>query len=150
MEKRLVYVYSLYKELEGDEMKFEWTNDTNSFVIYTIKLVDDSAFLIKTLNVSDSFLNNLTKEYDSINMIFMQYGNEWTIYKLNTTKKYFENIVRDNKNYPSFHKLIYDEILYPSSPTGPMVPAFFHNRSSLQEVISGQISRKYQILINFN
>ena len=28
MEKRLVYVYSLYKELEGDEMKFEWTNDT--------------------------------------------------------------------------------------------------------------------------
>ena len=28
-EKRLVYVYSLYKELKGNGMKFERTNDTN-------------------------------------------------------------------------------------------------------------------------
>ena len=28
-EKRLVYVYSPYKELKGDRMKFERTNDTN-------------------------------------------------------------------------------------------------------------------------
>ena len=31
-----------------------------------------------------------------------------------------------------------------------MVPAFFRNRASLQETISGRIPRKYQILINFN
>ena len=40
--------------------------------------------------------------------------------------------------------------LYPSGLTGPMVPTFFHNRASLQEAMIGRISRKYQILINFN
>ena len=45
-------------------MKFEWKNDTNSFVSYTIKLVDDSTFLTTTLNVSDRFFNNLAKEYN--------------------------------------------------------------------------------------
>ena len=66
------------------------------------KLVDDSTFLTKTLNVSDSFLNNLAKEYDRENMIFMQYGNEWIIYKFHITKKYFENIIRDKKKLSVF------------------------------------------------
>ena len=70
---------SSYKELEGDRMKFERTNDTNPFVSYTTKLVDDSTFLTKTHNVSDSFLNNMAKEYNRKNMIFMQYGNDWII-----------------------------------------------------------------------
>ena len=32
---------SLYKELAGDRMKFERTNDSSPFTSYTIKLVDN-------------------------------------------------------------------------------------------------------------
>ena len=40
-KKRLVYVYSPYKELEGDGMKLEQTNENPSLFSHTIKLVDD-------------------------------------------------------------------------------------------------------------
>ena len=61
-----MYVYSPYKELEGDGMKFERTNENASLISYTIKLVDDSTYLTKTLEVTDVFLGN---QYDLENMI---------------------------------------------------------------------------------
>ena len=70
-KKRLVYVYSPYKELAGDGMKFERTNDSSPFTSYTIKLVDDSTHLTKTLDISNNFIDELAKVYDRKNLIFM-------------------------------------------------------------------------------
>ena len=78
----------------------------------------------------------------------MQYRNEWIIYKFNITKKYFINIL-EKKNYLSFISSFTIKF-YILAVQQDMVPAFFRNRASLQEAISGRISRKYQILINFN
>ena len=70
-KKRLVNVYSPYKELAGDGMKFERTNDSSPFTSYTIKLVDDSTHLTKTLDISNNFIDELAKVYDRKNLIFM-------------------------------------------------------------------------------
>ena len=70
-KKRLVYVYSPCKELAGDGMKFERTNDSSPFTSYTIKLVDDSTHLTKTLDISNNFIDELAKVYDRKNLIFM-------------------------------------------------------------------------------
>ena len=70
-KKRLVYVYSPWKELAGDGMKFERTNDSSPFTSYTIKLVDDSTHLTKTLDISNNFTDELAKVYDRKNLIFM-------------------------------------------------------------------------------
>ena len=70
-KKSLAYVYSPYKELAGDGMKFERTNDSSPFTSYTIKLVDDSTHLTKTLDISNSFTDELAKVYDRKNLIFM-------------------------------------------------------------------------------
>ena len=45
-------------------MKFERTNENASLINYTIKLVEDSTYLTKTLVVADVFLDNLAKKYD--------------------------------------------------------------------------------------
>ena len=42
-------------------MKFEQTNDSTPFTSYTIKLVDDSTHLTKTLDISDNFIDDLAK-----------------------------------------------------------------------------------------
>ena len=52
-------------------MKFERTNDSSPFTSYTIKLVDDSTHLTKTLDISNSFTDELAKVYDRKNLIFM-------------------------------------------------------------------------------
>ena len=88
-KKSLVYVYSPYKELAGDGMKFERTNDSSPFTSYTIKLVDDSTHLTKTLDTSNNFIDDLAKVYDRKNLIFMQYRNQWLISKFDLTKKIF-------------------------------------------------------------
>ena len=75
-KKRLVYVYSLYKELKGDRIKLERTYENASLIIYTIKLVDDSTYLTKTLEVADGFLDNIAKIYVRKNIIFVQYGTQ--------------------------------------------------------------------------
>ena len=63
-KRRLAYVYSPYKELEGDEMKFEPANENASLISYTIKLADDSTYLTKTLEVAEAFLDNIAIIYD--------------------------------------------------------------------------------------
>ena len=109
-KKRLVYLYSPYKELAGDGMKFERTNDSSSFTSYITKLVDDSTHVTKTLDISDSFTDDLAKFYDRKNLIFMQYGNQWLIYQFDITRTYFEKIVMDKRTYTSFNRFIYDEV----------------------------------------
>ena len=74
-KRRLVDVYSPYKKIDGDGTKFERTNENVSLISYAIKLVDDSTYLMKTLEVADAFLDNLAKICDRKN-IFMQYGTE--------------------------------------------------------------------------
>ena len=71
-------------------MKFEQTNENASSISYTIKLVNDSTYLTKTLEVADAFLDSIAKISDRKNIIFMQYGAQWLISKFNMTKTYFE------------------------------------------------------------
>ena len=56
--------------------EFGRTNENASLISYTIKLVDDSTYLTKALEVADAFLDNLAKIYDRKSIIFMQYGTE--------------------------------------------------------------------------
>ena len=63
-------------------------------ISYTIKLVDDSTYLTKTVEVADAFLDNIAKIYDRKN-IFMQHGTQWLIYKSNITKAYFEKFIKN-------------------------------------------------------
>ena len=91
-------------------MKFERTNENASLISHTIKLVDDSAYLTKTLRVTDAFLDNIVKIYNRKNIIFMEYGTKCLINKFNKTKVYFEKYIK-NASTQKFHKFIYDEIL---------------------------------------
>ena len=123
-------------------MKFKQTNENALLISYTIKLVDDSTYLTKTLEVADAFLDNLAKINDRKNIIFMQYGTEWLIYKFNITKLYFEKVIK-NGGTQNLHKFVFVEILFPD-PT-KLLPAFFQNQVSLREAILGQVPRKYNI-----
>ena len=90
-------------------MKFERINNTTPFISCTVKLVDDSTYLTKTLEVAKNLLDYLAKGYDRKNMIFMQYANEWLIHKFNITKPYFEKIVLKfftNLSMMKYHILI--------------------------------------------
>ena len=42
--------------------------------------------------VADAFLDNIVKIYDGKNIIFMQYGTEWLIYKFNIKKGILKNL----------------------------------------------------------
>ena len=65
-------MHSPYKESQGDGMKVERINNTVSLISYTVKLVDDSTYLTKTLEVVNNLLDNLAIVYDRKTMIFMQ------------------------------------------------------------------------------
>ena len=60
-KKRFVYVYSPYKEIAGDGMRFERKNYSSPFTSYAINLVDDSNHLTKTLDINESFIDDLAK-----------------------------------------------------------------------------------------
>ena len=122
-------------------MKFVQTKENVSLISCAKKLVDDSTYLTKTLEVADAFLDNLVKIYDRKSIIFMQYGTEWLICKFNITKPYFEKFI-NNGGAQNFHKFVCDEILYPD-PT-KLLPAFFHSRVRIRQTIFGRVSRKYQ------
>ena len=74
----------------------------------------------------------------------MQNGTQWLIYKFNLTKAYFEKYI-ENSSTQNFHTFIYDEILYPDFTN--LLPAFFHNRASVREAITGRMTKKYPILL---
>ena len=96
-------------------MKFQRTNENTSLIRYTIKLVDDSTYLTKTLQVVDAVLDNLAKIYNRKKLHFCN---------MEMTKPYFEKATK-NGSTQHFHKFAFDEILYPD-PT-KLLPAFFHN-----------------------
>ena len=52
-------------------MKFERINNTAPLISYTVKLVDGSTYLTKTLEGANSLLDNVAKVYDRKNMINM-------------------------------------------------------------------------------
>ena len=45
-------------------MKFEQINEKASFISYTVKLVDDSTYLTKPLEIADVFTDNIVKIYE--------------------------------------------------------------------------------------
>ena len=91
-KRRFAYVCSPYKGLEGNGMKFERTNENASVISYTIKLVDDSTYLTKSLELADAFLDNIAKTYNRKKILLMQYGTQWLIYKFNITKRILKNL----------------------------------------------------------
>ena len=52
-------------------MRFERTNENASLISYTLKLVDDSTYLTKTLEVADVFLDKIVGIYNRKNIMFM-------------------------------------------------------------------------------
>ena len=52
-------------------MRFERTNENASLISYTLKLVDDSTYLTKTLEVADVSLDNIVGIYNRENIMFM-------------------------------------------------------------------------------
>ena len=133
-KKSLAYVYSPYKELAGDGIKFERTNDSSPFKSYTIKSVDDSTHLTETLDISDNFIDDLAKVYDRKHLTFMKYGKQWLIHKFDITKTCFEKIVKDKRTFnTSFNRFIYDEVLY---ELRTVLPAFFQGISKRRIKIS--------------
>ena len=66
-------------------MKFGRTNENASLISYTIKLVDDSTYLTKTLEITDAFIDNIAKVCDRKN-IFLKDGTKWLSYEFNLTK----------------------------------------------------------------
>ena len=102
-------------------MKFEQTNYPSPLTSYTIKLIDDSTHLTKTLDISDNCRDDLAKVDDRKNLIFMQYGNQCLIHNFDITKTYSEKIVKDKRTNTSFNRFIYNEVLYKS---WTVLPAF--------------------------
>ena len=133
-KKRLVYIYSPYKELAGNGKKFDGTNDSSSFTSYTTKLVDHSIHVTKILDISNNFIDDLAKVYDRKHLTFMKYGNQWLIHKFDITKTCFEKIVKDKRTFnTSFNRFIYDEVLY---ELRTVLPAFFQRISKRRIKIS--------------
>ena len=71
----------------------------------------------------------------------MQYGNEWLIHKFNITKPYFEKIVK--KIVLKFFKNLSLMKYY------TMIKINIYPRFFIIEQAFGQISRQFQILLNF-
>lgn len=62
-----------------------------SLIKYTIKLVDDSTYLTKTLEIADAFIDNITKICERKN-IFLKDGKILSTYKFNITKLFYDTI----------------------------------------------------------
>ena len=71
-ENSCMSVYSPQKELEGDGIKFEQTNENASLISYTIKLANDATCLTKALEIADASIERT-----------------YTIEKTQYKKKYF-------------------------------------------------------------
>ena len=115
-------------------MKIERINNTAPLISYTVKLVDDSNYLTKTLEVANNLLDNLPKIYDRKNMIFMEYENEWLVHKFNITKPYFEKAVKKIvlkffTNFPLMKYYILIKINF--------YQCFFHIRASIRNAAIG-------------
>ena len=74
-QKRLVFIYSPYKELKQFGLKFE-NKKTRNIGGYSFMLKEENGklYLKKELFLNkDRFLENLTKENDNENVIFIKY-----------------------------------------------------------------------------
>ena len=74
-QKRLVFIYSPYKELKQFGLKFE-NKKTGNIGGYSFMLKEENGklYLKKELFLNkDRFLENLTKENDNENVIFINY-----------------------------------------------------------------------------
>ena len=89
-QKRLVFIYSPYKELKEFGLKFE--NKTTGHIggyTVTLKEENDKLYLEKVLFLNkDKLLENLIKENDNKNGIFMKYQGEIYPLKLEIPKAF--------------------------------------------------------------
>ena len=112
-QKRLVFIYSLYKELKQFESKFE--NKKNGlFRSYNVMLKEenDKLFFKKELFFNkDKLLKYLIKENDNKNVIFLKYQGKIYPIKLQITKAFFKKTKdKVNQKFPSF----LSKVLFPT------------------------------------
>ena len=115
--KRLVYVYSPYEELKTYGLKFE--NKGKNVYKYTIDIIEenDKLYLEKKLFFDKKkAIEEIVKETDRKNVIFMSYNGEIVAMKLELAKYFYEKIEEapnfDMKKHLStdriFHNFVYD------------------------------------------
>ena len=100
--KRLVYVYSPYKELKNCDLKFQKKQKGN-INGYTIDMIEENnkIYLQKELFFDKTrVINEIIKENDRKNVIFFKYNVDGEIYamKLEITKNYYREL-KKKKQY---------------------------------------------------
>ena len=113
-QKRLVFIYSPYKELKEFGLKFEnkKTGHIGGFNVM-LKEENDKLYLEKELFFNkDKLLENLIKENDNKNVIFIKYKGKIYPFKLEITKAFFlKKKDKDNQKLQSF----LNKVLYPTT-----------------------------------
>ena len=113
-QKRLVFIYSPYKELKEFGLKFEnkRTGHIGGFNVM-LKEENDKLYLEKELFFNkDKLLENLIKENDNKNVIFIKYKGKIYPFKLEITKAFLKKTKdKDNQKFQSF----LNKVLFPNA-----------------------------------
>ena len=93
--KRVVYVYSPYEELKAYGLNFENREKGKSVSKYTIDMIEenDKLYLQKKLSFDKTqTINEIIKETDRKNVIFMKYNGEFYALKLEVSRYYYNKL----------------------------------------------------------
>ena len=93
--KRVVYVYSPYEELKAYGLNFENREKGKSVSKYTIDMIEenDKLYLQKELSFDETqTINEIIKETDRKNVIFMKYNGEFYALKLEVSRYYYDKL----------------------------------------------------------
>ena len=119
--KRVVYVYSPYEELKAYGLNFENREKGKSVSKYTIDMIEenDKLYLQKKLSFDKTqTINEIIKETDRKNVIFMKYNGEFYTLKLEVLRYYYDKLEEapkfDLNRHLTLHKtfqfFIYDAL----------------------------------------
>ena len=98
--KRVVYVYSPYKELKAYSLNFENREKGKSVSKYKIDVIEenDKLYLQKKLSFDKTqTINEIIKETNRKNVIFMKYDGEFYALKLEVLRYYYDKLEENPK-----------------------------------------------------
>ena len=136
-QKRYVFVYSPYIELEKFSLKFQNKKSSNiKGYIISLKEEKDKIYLEKEIFFNrERTLEQIFEENDRKNVIFLEYRRKIYPFKLKITKPYFEKI--KNNNGVKFQKFICKTVF----PTSTTVHRYHFEKAQTY------ISKRYPIII---
>ena len=115
-QKRFVLIYSPYKELKNFGMKFKEEKKNSDISSYRVKLLEEKGktYLKKEILFNNQkLLQQIEKEYDNKNVIFIETSSIYSAFKFKITAVYFKKLlVKDGRD---FQKFTYD-VLFPIKP----------------------------------